>query len=99
MLSELSYLKIADYFDVIVSANDIKAMKPNPTGIKAILHFFKAKPGSAIYIGDMVDDIITAKLAKVTSCAVADGFDSHHKLKSIKPDYLFDGIESLKAAL
>jgi HAD superfamily hydrolase (TIGR01549 family) len=99
LLSELSYLKVAKYFDVIVSANEIKAMKPNPTGIKAILHSLKAKPSSAIYIGDMVDDVIAAKLAKVTSCAVADGFDSHHKLKSVKPDYMFDGIESLKAAL
>jgi phosphoglycolate phosphatase-like HAD superfamily hydrolase len=99
LLSELSYLKITDYFDVIISTRDIKAMKPNPTGLKAILHFLKAKPGSVLYIGDMVDDVLTAKLAKVPSCAVADGFDSYHRLKSAKPDYLFSGIESLKAAL
>ena len=99
LLSELSYLKIADYFDVIISTRELKAMKPNPTGLKAILHFLKAKPGSALYVGDMVDDVLTAKLANVPSCAVADGFDSYHRLKSVKPDYLFSGIESLKEAL
>lgn len=99
LLGELSYLKITDYFDVIVSTREIKALKPNPTGIKAILHFLKAKSGSALYVGDMVDDVLTAKLAKVHSCAVADGFDSYHELKSMKPDYIFSGIESLKAAL
>ena len=99
LLSELSYLKIADYFDVIVSTREIKAMKPNPTGIKAILHSLGVKPGKAIYAGDMVDDVLTAKLARVSSCAVADGFDSYHRLKSTKPDYLFSGIESMKAAL
>jgi HAD superfamily hydrolase (TIGR01509 family) len=99
LMMEISYLGIADYFDVIVSAKHIRALKPNPTGLKAILHSLKAKPGRAIFIGDMVDDILAAKLAGVASCAVADGFDSHHKLKSMKPDYLFNGIEGLEEAL
>jgi HAD superfamily hydrolase (TIGR01549 family) len=99
LIGELSYLNLLDYFDIIVSARDIKAMKPNPTGIKAILHFLNAKPGSALYVGDMVDDMLTAKLAKVRSCAVADGFDSYHMLRSMGPDYIFNGIEGLKDAL
>jgi HAD superfamily hydrolase (TIGR01509 family) len=99
LMSEITYLGIEDYFDVIVSAKHIMAMKPNPTGLKAILHSLKVKPGRAIFVGDMVDDILAAKLAGVTSCAVADGFDSRHKLKSMKPDYIFNGVEGLEEAL
>ena len=99
LVGELTYLNLLDYFDIIVSARDIKAMKPNPTGIKAILHSLGTKPGSAIYVGDMADDMLTAKLAKTSSCAVADGFDSYHTLKSTDPDYIFEGIEGLKDAL
>jgi HAD superfamily hydrolase (TIGR01509 family) len=99
LANELSYLKILDYFEVIVSARDIRAMKPNPTGLKAIIQSMKVKPESTLYIGDMVDDILAAKLAKVPSCGVADGFDSYHTLKSMKPDYLFNSIEGLKEAL
>jgi phosphoglycolate phosphatase len=99
LMMEISYLNIGDYFDVIVSAKHIKALKPNPTGLKAIMHTLKIKPDRAVFVGDMVDDILAAKLAGVSSCAVADGFDSHHKLKSMKPDYIFNGIEGLEEAL
>ena len=99
LTKELEYLGIKDYFKVVVSARDFHTTKPDPAGLKAILNTMNIAPGDAIYFGDMVDDIISAKLAKVASCAVADGFDSHHKLKSVEPDYIFDGIEGLKAAL
>jgi hypothetical protein len=35
----------------------------------------------------------------VKSCAVANGFDSYHKLKSIHPDYIFRSIEELNRSL
>jgi HAD superfamily hydrolase (TIGR01549 family) len=99
LTSELAYLNILDYFEVIVSARDIRAMKPNPTGLRAIVQSMGVKPSSVLYIGDMVDDVLAAKLAHVPSCAVADGFDSAHTLKSMKPTYLFNSITNLKDAL
>ena len=88
VMREFRLLGITGYFDVIVSARDLHALKPNPTGLKLILKMTKTKAEKCVYIGDMVDDVLAAKLIKVDSCAVADGFDSYHKLKSIKPDYL-----------
>ena len=43
----------------------------------------------------MIDDVLTADLAKVDSCAVSDGFDSHAKLKSAGPKYLFRSLEEM----
>lgn len=99
LVKELSHLGVANYFDVVVSGREIGAMKPSPTGIRAILHSFRAKPESALYIGDAVEDVLTARLAGVASCAVADGFDSYHKLRSVNPDYIFTGIEGMMKAL
>jgi HAD superfamily hydrolase (TIGR01509 family) len=99
VIQELKYLGVDNYFDVIVSARDLKTMKPNPSGLKAILYELAKKPQNAIYIGDMIDDIIAAKRAHVHSCAVADGFDSYHKLKSINPEYIFKSVEALNDAL
>ncbi len=99
ILSELKRLNILYYFDSVVSGRHIHEIKPNPTGLKAILKEFNANPARTVYIGDMVDDMITAKLAKVRSCAVANGFDSYHRLKSIKPDYIFNSIEELNRAI
>lgn len=95
VIREMRILGITDSFDVVVSARDLNALKPNPTGLKAILSSTKTRPEKCLYIGDMVDDIIAAKLAHVHSCAVSCGFDSRHKLRSIKPDYLFSSIEEI----
>lgn len=99
VIRELKILGITDYFDAIVSARDLNALKPNPTGLKAILASLKTRPERSVYIGDMCDDIIAAKLLHVHSCAIADGFDSYRKLKSIRPDFIFRSIEEMERAL
>ncbi len=99
LLKELSYLGIKDYFEMIVSARDFHATKPDPAGLKAVLYTTKVRPSEAIYFGDMVDDIIAAELADVHTCGVADGFDSYHTLKSVKPEYLFRSMEELTKSL
>jgi HAD superfamily hydrolase (TIGR01509 family) len=99
VIREMKILGITDYFDIIVSARDLNALKPNPTGLKAILSSLKAKAERSVYIGDMCDDIITAKLIHVHSCGLADGFDSYHRLKSLHPDFMMKNIEELDKAL
>jgi HAD superfamily hydrolase (TIGR01549 family) len=92
---ELEKMKIKKYFDLVVSAKDIGAVKPDPRGIKVIITRMKARSSRTIFFGDMIDDILTADLAKVDSCALSDGFDSHSKLKSANPTYLFRSVEEL----
>lgn len=92
---ELHRLGIVDYFDSIISARDINSLKPNPTGLRLIMNRLHSSPKGTVYIGDMVDDIITARVAHVDSCGIAAGFDSYHRLKSAKPDYLFRSVEEL----
>ena len=99
VLKELAYVGIEDYFEMIVSAQDLKALKPNPLGLEVIIKALRAKKERAIYIGDMTTDIAMAKYAGISSCAVSCGFDSYIKLKSTHPDYIFRSIEELKKAL
>ena len=96
---ELEMLGIEHYFEIIISAQDLKIMKPNPLGLNIVVSLMKARKNRAIYIGDMVDDVLLAKYAKVSSCAVSCGFDNYEKLRSYKPDYIFKSIEALKKAL
>lgn len=90
---------LEDYFEVIVSAQEIKAIKPNPLGLETIIRAIGARKERTIYIGDMIDDVMMAKYAGVHSCAIASGFSSYDKLKSIKPDYIFRSMEEFKKAL
>jgi HAD superfamily hydrolase (TIGR01509 family) len=99
IVKELKLLKVYDYFDLIISAQDLKILKPNPLGLNIAISLMKYDKRRAIYIGDMVDDVLMAKYANVKSCAVSCGFDNYRKLRSIKPDYLFRSIEDLKKSL
>ena len=99
VLPELKKLKIDSYFKIIISAQEVGALKPNPAGLNIAIHHLKASKARTIYIGDMADDIIMAKYAKVASCAIAEGFDSYGKLKASKPDYIFTSMEEFRRAL
>jgi phosphoglycolate phosphatase-like HAD superfamily hydrolase len=88
-------LGMTNIFDIVVSAKDIGAIKPSPEGLMLIINNFGTKPRRTVYIGDMVDDIIAADLARVSSCGVACGFDSEHTLRSSNPNYLFKDMEHI----
>ena len=96
---ELRMLGIYNLFDFVISARDLNALKPNPAGLKMLLQPSNVSPSRSLYIGDMVDDMMAARLAHMRSCAMADGFDSYRKLRSTKPDYIFRSIEALLRAL
>lgn len=96
---ELKILGIDSMFDAVVSAKDIKAIKPDPYGIHYVARKLGCKTKDTLYIGDTSDDILTAYLAKVPSCAVANGFHSRHTLKSARPNYMFSGLEEMLKAL
>ncbi len=96
---ELSYLGLQDYFTVMVSAQSLNTLKPNPLGLEIILKALHARKEKTLYVGDMVNDIEAAKYAGVHSCAIADGFSSFEKLAGAKPDYLFRSMEAFFKAL
>jgi pyrophosphatase PpaX len=96
---ELRMAGIETMFDLVASAKDTGTAKPDPTGLRGTVRMLHSNPERTLYIGDMVDDVLTADLAKVHSCAVSSGFDSHHTLASTNPDYLFRSIIELEGAL
>ena len=51
-LAVLSYHRLADGFDLVVSAQDVSRPKPHPESFFSILEHFGLKPEEAIYIGD-----------------------------------------------
>ncbi len=99
LTKELERTGLSWHFDVVMSAADIGAMKPDPRGVKVICSRMGVKLSRALYLGDMIDDILTADLAKVDACAISDGFDSHAKLKSAGPKYLFKSMSELYSKL
>ncbi len=96
---ELDFLRVTDYFEAILSAQDVGRLKPDPLGLEVLLEALGAKKAGAIYVGDMKDDMLAAKNAGIASCAVTNGFESADMLKGVKPDYIFSSLEELAKEL
>lgn len=96
---EISRLGIEKYFSMVLSAQSIKRLKPDPAGVEIILKKLGSQPGRTLYMGDRPDDIIAAKLAGIKSAAVANGFSSMDVLIKYSPNYIFKNIEEFRRAL
>ena len=60
---------IAEYFDIVITAMDVKHPKPAPDPLIKILDHFKIKPENLIYIGDSKLDETAALSAGVVFAA------------------------------
>ncbi len=96
---EIKALGISSYFNSMVSAQSLGYLKPNPLGINVIMKKCNAARSRTLYIGDMVDDIKTARAARVDSCGIAAGFDDYTALEDEKPTYLFRNMRDFRNAL
>ncbi len=100
MLRELSRLGVGAYFDVAVSAQEIGALKPSPTGIEEILRATGcADKGRVVYVGDMADDMLAARNAGVRPCAITNGLESAKVLERFEPWRIFSSMSDFRSAL
>jgi phosphoglycolate phosphatase len=95
-LKILTELKIIDYFDVIVTADDVRQPKPDPECVQFILQKLDCHREAAIMVGDTRTDILTAKNAGIATCAVTYGIGTPEELAACEPDYTVGTIEELK---
>jgi HAD superfamily phosphatase len=59
----LDRLKVRGFFRHIVTAEDVKKLKPNPEGLLTILG--GRDPSHALYVGDNIDDALAAQAAGI----------------------------------
>lgn len=95
----LKQLQIHDYFDLIITGDDVKVHKPSAEGINLFLDKFFLKKDEVLMIGDSPADVKAAHAAGVKVASVL--WDSYSKVKvlQLKSDYVFHSVEELKAFL
>ena len=89
------YLGIDRWLDLVLGPEDVAHPKPAPDMIVAALDRLGVDNGEALYVGDMVVDIETARSAGVAVCVVATGSDSASRLAAATPDRLLDRLTDL----
>jgi len=96
----LSKLNIRQYFDIILTADDVKNPKPHPDMLIKVMDFFGLQNKDDIfYVGDMDIDYFTGKNAGVDTYIVATGSSLKDVLQKIKGIRLFDNLMELKRYL
>lgn len=95
----LKTINLYDYFDILVTADDVKNPKPHPDCINVILEHYACERSQAILIGDTRTDYLTGINAGVDVCGVTFGYGDPEVVKALKPTYVIDIMNELKEVI
>lgn len=97
LVEHLERFGIDEYFDAVTGQDDCEEKKPSPKPILITMEKLGGKPERSAYVGDMEEDIISGKRARVCTIAVSrDG--SYHpdwRLKKQNPNFLISDLTEL----
>ena len=91
----LGDLKINKYFDAVLGSDSTQRCKPDPLPLLTVMKKLGVGASETVMIGDGANDILAAKNAGVTSCAVGYGLESCERLLSYKPDYFIKKLSDI----
>ena len=92
----LKMLEIYDYFDLIITGDDVKYHKPHPEGILLFINYFNLEREKILLIGDAPADIKAARSSGIKIASVL--WDSYAKEEVLESgsDYIFLTTEEMK---
>ena len=91
--------KLTEYFDIVLSANDVKKSKPDPEIFLEAANKFTIQPKNCVVIEDSIFGIQAAKKAKMSCIAVSLGAYSKKELEKEKPDLVVTSLKQIKPIL
>ena len=95
----LRKLSIYEYFDLIITGDEVKEHKPSPEGIEIFLHKFHLNKNDVIMVGDSPSDIKAAHAAGVKVASVLWDSLARHSVLQMNSDYVFHTVAELKEFL
>src|SRR5262249_47642904 len=91
----LEHLGLAGSVDLVLGPEDVPRPKPAPDMLRAALSRLGLKPEQALYGGDMVVDIDTARAAGLRVWVVPTGSEERARLEEARPDRLLRDLHEL----
>jgi pyrophosphatase PpaX len=83
------------FFDVIVTLDDVKNAKPDPEPIQLALSQLDSLANESIMVGDNYHDILAGKNAGTFTAGVAWTIKGKEYLASFEPDHMLDHMNDL----
>jgi pyrophosphatase PpaX len=92
----LKKLRIYNFFDLIITGDDVNEHKPSPEGILKFIEKFKLIPQKVLMIGDSPSDIKASHKAGVKVASVLWDSYSKEKVLEMNSDYIFHTVLELQ---
>lgn len=91
----LKLSKLDQFFDVVVTIDDVEHVKPHPEPLQKALKLLDAKPEETLMVGDNHHDIVGGQNAGTKTVAVSWTLKGRAYLEAYKPDYVLDKMSDL----
>ncbi|MET3193488.1 pyrophosphatase PpaX [Bacillus sp. OAE603] len=91
----LSYSRLKQFFDVVITIDDVQNAKPHPEPIQLALKKLNATPEETIMIGDNYHDIEGGKNAGTKTAGVVWSLKGKEFLESYHPDYMLEKMSDI----
>jgi len=84
---------IRDYFDLVITVDEVKNPKPDPEVFLKCAEIMRCKPEKCVVIEDSIFGVMAARRAGMKCIAIPSGFYSKSDLEKEKPDLIVDSIK------
>jgi pyrophosphatase PpaX len=92
----LKKLGVFDYFDMIITGDEVKEHKPSAEGILLFIDKYNLDKEKVLMIGDSPSDIKAAHSAGIKCASVLWDSYAKEKVMNLKTDFLFHSVEELE---
>jgi HAD superfamily hydrolase (TIGR01509 family) len=83
---------LEEYFDYVVTGNDVVKHKPSAEGLQKIMNHFALQPNEVLMVGDAVSDVKAAHEAGVKIAAVVWDSYAKEKVLQMETDFVFHNV-------
>lgn len=91
----LDRIGLLDYFDALVTAEDVKIGKPHPEAFLKAVEKLSLEKDDCLVIGDSIHDVASVKNGGLKIIAVATGKHSIENLKAVNADHVVETLANL----
>ncbi len=92
---EISEYGLNGVFDVVICNEHVKLRKPDPEGLLKARDILSRESDRCAYVGDVPEDIIAGRKARMHTVGVKSGYPTSRKLAEVQPEIYLEAIPQL----
>jgi len=95
----LRKFELVDFFNEVVTRNDVKRLKPHEEMLFEVMRRLKVKPWETVYVGDSIADVVAGKRAGTFVVAIENKHSVTRLPAKIYPDFVIENLNELTGVI